>query len=356
MNILMITRVVDRGHSHAGHTYRWVQEIGRQLAPGKLSVLCLERGDISGLPENVFVHSLGKEKKKPRWMRWVRFPFAAWPLVRHADAVFCHQNPEYTIAVWPLAKLFRKRIVTWYVHGAVTWKTRAVARMADVILTASSESFRVASQKVSVIGHGIDTDAFHPSQRHPSREPFQIVSVGRISPTKDYETLIKAVAELKRAGRQVAVKIVGEPGLPEHVAYLESLNVLTNRLGLDDVVRFVGPVPNRDVAAYFQQADLTVYLSGTGSLDKAVLEPMACGVPVITSNTAFRGMLPDYLVVPGNDFRALRSSIERVMALSSVERAALGDQLREVVMQHHTLRGLAEKIIFACGPKSSVSP
>src|SRR3989344_1443042 len=258
MNILMITRIVDRNHSHAGHTYRWVQEIGKQLSPGRLRVLCLERGEVSGLPENVSVQSLGKEEVRSRFLRFLSFPFAAWPLVRRADAVFSHQNPEYTIAVWPLAKLFRKRIVTWYVHGAVTWKTRAVARLADVILTASLESFRVASPKVRVVGHGIDTDAFQPLPKRAPNQHFQIVSVGRISPTKDYETLIKAAADLKRAGHQTAVTIVGEPGLPEQVAYLESLKVLTIRLGLDEVVRFVGPVPNRDVVAYFQQADLAV--------------------------------------------------------------------------------------------------
>ena len=192
------------------------------------------------------------------------------------------------------------------------------------------------------------------AKRAPNQH-FQIVSVGRISPTKDYETLIKAAAELKRAGHQTAVTIVGEPGLPEQVAYLESLKVLTIRLGLDEVVRFVGPVPNRDVVAYFQQADLAVSLSGTGSLDKAVLEPMACGCPVITSNAAFRGVLPDFLVVPGNDFRTLRAAIERVMALRPAECETLGNQLREIVVKNHTLRGLAGKIISACGSNGSIS-
>ncbi|MDD5110374.1 MAG: hypothetical protein PHI63_04125, partial [Patescibacteria group bacterium] len=192
MNILMITRIVDRNHSHAGHTYRWVQEIGRQLAPGKLSVLCLERGDTSGLPENVTVVSLGKERGVGRVGRWMRFPLAAWRLLAKSDAVFCHQNPEYTIAVWLLAKPRRKRIVTWYVHGTVSWKTRAVARLADVILTASPESFRVKSPKVRVVGHGIDTVAFQPLPNRTPGNVFHIVSVGRISPTKDYETLIKA--------------------------------------------------------------------------------------------------------------------------------------------------------------------
>ncbi|MDD5110220.1 MAG: glycosyltransferase family 4 protein, partial [Patescibacteria group bacterium] len=159
----------------------------------------------------------------------------------------------------------------------------------------------------------------------------------------------KAADELRRAGGQIAVTIVGGPGLPQHQAYLENLQILTRRLELDATVRFAGPVPNREVARYYQEADLAVSLSGTGSIDKAVLEPMACGCPVITSNQAFHGVLPDSFVIRGNDFRALRAAIERARALKADERAALGKQLREIVVERHALEKLAEKIISACG-------
>ena len=347
MNLLMITRKVDRDDSHAGHTYGWVRELAHQLAPGRLEVLCLQQGNIGGLPGNVHVTSLGKERGVGRVARWVNFFLHAPRLVGRADAIFCHQNPEYTIAVWPFAKLFRKRIVTWYTHGSVTWKTKAVARLADVILTASPQSFRVPSPKVVVTGHGIDLEQF-TYQLRPHKNTLHVVSVGRISPTKDYETLIQAVALLRQQGAsEVVVSIIGEPGLPQQVAYQKSLKQLVARQKLEEIVQFIGPVPNREVARYYQTADAMVNLSRTGSVDKAVLEAMACGCLVVTANEAFRGILGSEWVITPNDPVALAAALREMMAMDAATRQTLGHQLRSVVERDHNLTALVGKIITA---------
>ncbi len=376
MNLLMITRKVDRDDSHAGHTYAWVRELARQLGGrsnpltrfeanhplpagrgvggegamkqlGSLTVLCLQKGNVDALPDNVRIVSLGKERGVGRIGRWLRFVWIAPGLVRKADAIFCHQNPEYTIAVWPWAKLFRKRVVTWYTHGTVTWKTRAVARMADVILTASAASFRVPSPKVVVTGHGIDLEQF-AYQLRTQQSTFHIVSVGRISPTKDYETLIQAVALLRKLGAgEVAVSIIGEPGLPQQVAYQESLKQLVVRQKLEDIVQFIGPVPNREVVRYYQTADAMVNLSRTGSVDKAVLEAMACGCLVVTSNPAFSGIVGSEWVIAPNDPSALAGALRELMAMDAATRQTLGHQLRSVVERDHNLTKLVGKIVAA---------
>ena len=350
MNLLMITRKVDRLDSHAGHTHRWVQALAREVARthGKMLVLCLQQGDVSGLPDNVTVHSLGKERGVSRLRRWVRFPAAAWPLVARSHAVFCHQNPEYALAVWPIARLLGRRVVAWYVHGTVTWKTRLMAHLVDAVLTASPESFRVRSRKVQVTGHGIDLEMFTPQPRQPDGQ-FRIVSVGRISPTKDYETLIQAVAVLRQAGLAgVSCEIVGGPGLPQHQEYFESLRTMIERLGLKDAVRLSGPVANERVAAHYQHADVMVNLSGTGSVDKAGLEAMACGLPLVTSNAAFRTLVPSDLLVPPNNSQLLADALRRVQGWDVPQRRALGERLRAAVARDHSLPALAAKIVAAC--------
>ena len=109
MRILMITRKVDRYDPLAGFAYGWVKKIAQNLT--QLDVLCLEKGDITGLPENVKIYSLGKEKKNSRLKRFLKFQSLALKLVPKSDGVFCHMNPEYTIAIAPYAKLFRKKIM-----------------------------------------------------------------------------------------------------------------------------------------------------------------------------------------------------------------------------------------------------
>lgn len=381
MNLLMITRKVDRDDSHAGHTYVWVRELARQLdgqsyplirseadhpfpqgrgvggegaitSRGSLTVLCLQQGNISGLPDNVRVQSLGKEHGVGRVRRWLRFAAVVPGLVRRADAIFCHQNPEYTIAVWPFAKVFGKRIVTWYTHGTVTWKTKAVAKMADVILTASPESFRVPSPKVVVTGHGIDIEQFAPKPHEENDGVFRIHTVGRISPTKDYETLIKAAGILRDTdASKFSVKIAGGPGLPDDKTYFDILKSMVVRLELENVVFFTGAISHQDVAGFYQSASVLVNLSHTGSIDKAVLEAMACGCPVITANPAFRGIIAAGWVISPNDPKELARTFRVMMTLQEPDRQSLGRHYRAIVERDHNLTTLVGKIIAAAEGK-----
>lgn len=347
MNILMITRKVDRNDALAGFAYTWVKKLAKTLkmTDDHLYVICLEKGDTEGLPEHVSVFSLGKETGVNRFGRFLEFHKLAWRMVPKVDGIFCHMNPEYTIHIWPYAKLRRKKIVSWYTHGTVTWKTRLLEKMADVILTASQESFRVPSDKVVVTGHGIDTEVFHPDTLKKSTETFTILTVGRISPTKDLESIIKAVAILKSEGiKDFSVEIVGEPGLDEQFRYYENLRMMTRRMELEDVIHFTGPIPHKDIVAYYQHSDLFINLSGTGSIDKAVLEAMACECMVLTGNIAFQSMLPEGLLAEKNNPRALAERVLTLMQLPVKEKEQLKKDLRNIVVQHHNVDDLVLKI------------
>jgi len=359
MKLLMITRKIDRYDPLAGFAYGWVKKIAQNLENFK--VLCLEKGDISDLPANVEVYSLGKEKGTSRFGRFWRFQISALKLVPSVDGIFCHMNPEYTIAIAPYAKIFNKKIVSWYTHGTVTPKLKLMEKAANVILTASKESFRLPSKKVMVTGHGIDTAFFHPpapgqetvskfylAGRAPGNlSAFKILSIGRISPTKDYESLIKAIDILVNDKKIAGLKadIIGGPGLKEQQVYLDSLKEMVVAMKLQGMVSFLGAISNVETVGHYQDADLFVNLSHTGSVDKAVLEAMACGNLVLTSNEAFASILgPDFIVLPNNP-RKLAEKIEWVMKLPDEQKKTIREKLRAEVVNHHDLNNLAKKIV-----------
>ena len=60
MTLLFITRKIDIKDSRAGFVSEWVIEFAKHL--DKLIIVCQEKGDTSGLPDNVAVHSFGKNK------------------------------------------------------------------------------------------------------------------------------------------------------------------------------------------------------------------------------------------------------------------------------------------------------
>lgn len=349
MNLLFITRKIDKNDVLAGFTYQWVSKFAEKV--DMLNVICLEKGDISGLPRNVKIYSLGKERGAGKLMKFRNFQKYAFQLVKKSDGIFCHQNPIYTILIAPWAKLHHKKIITWYTHGKVSFQLRLVNLFADVILTASPESFRLKSKKVIVTGHGIDTDFFKPAVEDGGNNVvFKILSIGRISPVKNYETLIEALNILvnEKNFKNIKVDIIGAPGLKAQEEYLERLKKEVENKNLKDYISFLGPKPYPELPRFYENCDAFVNLSGTGSVDKAVLEAMACGKLVLTSNEAFVKILKDKgaeLMVKPKSPRDLAEKIIVFAAMDDKTRASIEAKLREEVVQNHNLDKLVEKII-----------
>jgi glycosyltransferase involved in cell wall biosynthesis len=94
----------------------------------------------------------------------------------------------------------------------------------------------------------------------------------------------------------------------------------------------------------YQRASVMVNVSSTGSIDKAVLEAMACGLPVVTANEAFHTMLApwqDQLLIPMDAPDALAAKVWKLAHMDTTQRQALGLDLRQIVIRDHSLDRLA---------------
>lgn len=341
MKLLMITRKVDKDDGLAGFTYNWINKLSARLET--LHVICLEKGNISGLPNNVVINSLGKENGKNRFKEFFRFHFLAIRLVPKVDGIFAHQNPEYGLMVFIWAKLFRKKLIAWYTHKQVSWRLRFLNLVSDKMVTASKESFRLVSNKLTVLHHGIDTDVFSFKDR-VAKDTLNILNVSRISATKNIDVMLDIIADLKRIlNKQIIFKIAGVPTLPKDEEFLGYLKKRVKDLDLESDVKFLGSVPNNLTPALYQEADLFFNFSKTGSLDKTVLEAMSCGCLVLTSNEAFRLILepinPVFYI--GNTDRAV-DNIKKILEIDSNE---LRLKLRNYVKDKHNLDRLVEEIV-----------
>ncbi|MBU2579484.1 glycosyltransferase family 4 protein [Patescibacteria group bacterium] len=347
MKLLMITRKVDRDDAQAGFTYGWVKKFALNVEV--LKVICLEKGNLEGLPDNVEVFSLGKEKGKNRFREFINFQRGALRFIREVDGVFCHQNPEYTILIAPYAKIFRKKTVTWYSHKEINWKVRLINILADKIVTPTQEGFGLESKKKNVVGHGIDTDLFRPAVNKKKRDVFRIISIGRISPIKDYKTLIKAV-DILRSNQKftsaIKVSIIGSPGLPSQQSYFDEIKQIIHDKKMEDIFEFKGAIPNQELYKYCQESDLSVNLCPTGSPDKAVLESMACGLPVLVCNKTFIDDFSPYadlLIFNEKDPIDLSEKVFNLAQSDKMEE--IGKHLRKQSVQNHNLDNLVLKII-----------
>jgi len=338
MKLLFFTRKIDVDDPRIGFVHEWVARLSHKV--DRLYVLCLEAGK-TDLPDNVEVVILGKGKLR----RMLRFNKVMPGLVKNVDAVFCHMNPIYAIMSTPYTKLFNKRLVLWYTHGSVTNKLKIATTLVDKILTASPESFRIETKKKCVLGHGIDTALFKPGG---PPDKISILSVGRISRVKGYETLIDALPSLLSKFPDLRLKIIGGVELSDEKAYLQQLRERASRLGIADKVYFEGGLHPSKLPDLYRSSSLFVSNSRTGSLDKVVLEAMASGTPVLTSNEAFSnivGSLSSELMFKQDDPQDLASKASYLLAMPLAERTALTTDLRAIVERNHDLNSLIDKIL-----------
>jgi len=311
-NLLIITQKADKDDQLLGFFVSWIQEFKKFFS-------------------RVTVTALRAPEKS-----WLRLGLQIlWQVPRH-DAVFVHMAPMFAILAGPWARLWGKRIGLWYTHGTVTWKLRLAEKLVHVIFTASPESFRLTSSKVIVTGHGIDTEHFSPSTKSEARNPklLKILSVGRIAPVKNYESLIDALALLHRRNISVHLTMVGEPAVAQDFAYREKLKNLAQQRGVENNITWAGKIGYDHMPVQYQAHDVFVHLSRTGSLDKVILEAMACGISVVSSNDASRSFLPSELIIPHNDPAILAQK------LVSCKDQPLDSKLRQYVVAHHGLGNL----------------
>lgn len=343
MKLLIITQKVDERDDVLGFFIGWIKEFAKHFE--KVTVICLKAGEYT-LPSNVKVLSLGKERGLSKLSYLLNFYQHIFAERKNYDAVFVHMNPRYVVLGGLWWRLWRKKVSLWYAHGHVPLMLKLADKLTHLAFASTKEGYRLNSRKLCVVGQGIDVEKFRPVPRSVGGI-FKIVTVGRISPSKDYETLIKAAEVLKAGGVDFKIEIVGDIALPEQVIYLEKLKDLVKIKSLDALIRFVGPIANRDLVPVLQSADLFVNMSHTGSLDKAILEAMACGLPVLTCNEALDDVLGDYrdlLMYPKKDFQKLAEKIKRLISLPNEQLQKIARDLREMVTRDHNLKGLILKI------------
>ena len=345
MRLLYITAYCDPNHPYAPHVFAWAREMARHCE--HIDLIALQA---SGQPAgNVSVHSLGQDLGRGRAERRWRFFRLLSRLVPRCDVVFCQFSPSFALGAWPFARLHGKPSVLWYAHGAVPRRLRLAERVVDKILTSSADGCRLESAKVVVVGQGIDTDAFVPAPQ-VRRRPLTVLSVGRLSPIKRFQDLIAAAEILARSGQdaQIRVRIVGTPPNDAARRYAEELRQQVSKVHLSRVVEFAGPVRYADMPACYQDADVMVNLSETGSMDKVVLEAMSCGLVVLSTNEAYAGLLGRYdprLVLEKRDVPLLAERLRWLRGVPPSERSALGCRLRQAVVAGHSLDRLARRMV-----------
>jgi 1,2-diacylglycerol 3-alpha-glucosyltransferase len=171
---------------------------------------------------------------------------------------------------------------------------------------------------LEVVSNPIATEVFRPVSPAVKRKLKTklrlhgptIVYAGRLGLEKNIDPILHALALLKQRIPNAEFVIAGHGSQERH------LRALAQQLSLEPSVRFVGTLPKSGLAELFQASDVFVTMSTSETQGMAMLQAMACGIPVIGANAR---ALPEYI------------GIDRGFLVEASDAAALSDRLADLL-------------------------
>jgi glycosyltransferase involved in cell wall biosynthesis len=343
MRLVFICQVVDQNDPILASTVRWIDEFAKKPQVEQVTVITLRKGTFA-LPSNVEVHAI---KGRNRLVTLVRFyEQVLRSVARGVDGFFIHMGGPYPVLLLPFRLLMGKPIYHWKTHPYISPMMRFYARVCDTkVFTATRNSFPLPLPNVRVVGHGIDTAQFCIE---PSPKTGDLVTVGRIAPVKRLDAMLKALAQCNhRYGTLYRLDIYG-PTLKMNDEYEQYLRALVEQLNLSAFVSFRGAVPQHQLPEILNRYRLFLSFSKT-ALDKSVVEAMACGLPVISTNPCVEEILPEHLrpllMVPAADMDNQAQTIHHLLSSDDRQLSEIGQALRNVAVRDHSVTFLIDKIL-----------
>ena len=205
----------------------------------------------------------------------------SWSTVVHIKTMHAFTAPE---SVAPLTRAYRLLSYPRTVKVA-----EAIIINSESLRTEIEQHLDVDPSKLRLIPEAVDHDLFKPGDADEARahvaaygvtKPF-VLFVSSLWPYKNCDGLLRAWAHARAALGDRQLVIVGAGRDEEYAA---SLPALARELGIADDVVFVGGIPLAETVPFYRAADVFVYPSFNETFGLPILEAMACGCPVVTSN------------------------------------------------------------------------
>jgi glycosyltransferase involved in cell wall biosynthesis len=174
------------------------------------------------------------------------------------------------------------------------WQIRFALRHAHVVTVSAALrdlALRLGApaERVRVIPNGVDPSAFHPRDRRAAREILGlpkdrsiVVSVGAFVAGKGHELILDLLPGLHRAVPSVMYVAVGNTGGGE--SRLRQIRKRIEREGLDDYVRLAVDRPHSEIGLWLSAADTFCLATSREGCSNAILEALAVGLPVVTTD------------------------------------------------------------------------
>ena len=163
-----------------------------------------------------------------------------------------------------------------------------VIAVSDALKKGVGQRLGIPSEKITVVGNGVNLDRFEQMDRAASRARLGIaptdlvmVSVGNLNTLKGFHRLIDLLPNLRKLFPTLKLVIVGAQLSGDPTA--KQLKNQVQTLGVSDMVQFAGYVDSNEMKWYYSAANLFVSATAYEGWANVLLEAMACGLPIVTT-------------------------------------------------------------------------
>ena len=342
MKLMIFNLSTDENNTILSFTTEWIDALSKNFE--EIYVITMQEGK-HNFNEKVKVFEI--KKGNLRIIRFYRVIINIL-LKNKIGACFAHMTPLQHNLAYPLLFLFNIKTLLWYEHGKITNTLRIARKLCNRSISASPSKLS-SRRKNFVTGHGINTKLFYPKPWKSNKKEFQIKYVGRISKIKRIDIILKIMKELNSLnGINFSLKIIGDVINNSSRDYYNSLNNYINSHNIGNKIVFSKGLNRMELNKEFNQADLIVSTSETNSLDKVLLEAMACETLILTNNPSFSSILRPKLVsdcyCESKEVEELKSIILKFAYMPTNHRENICKELRKIILKDHSLEKTISKI------------
>ena len=225
--------------------------------------------------------------------RLIPYLFEVWKLAGRVDVIHLMANSGWSWrlfsapVVWvgwfrktPVIVNYRGGEAKNYFEKSFKWVQPTLNKASRIAVPSGylKKVFSDFGLKTQVISNIVNLERFKPSYTEGPKQTFKLIITRNLEAIYGIDTAIRAVAIAKQQVPNLSLEIAGSG--PQK----KELEELVEALGLQQQVRFVGRLDAEQIVEFYHSADIMLNPTTVDNMPNSVLEALACGVPVITTN------------------------------------------------------------------------
>lgn len=231
-----------------------------------------------------------------------------------------------------------KLLEEFWISKATNW-----IGLSEAVVNLTAHHFSIKFNHIPLVSNPIDIELFRPSFKLSNNDNLEILYIGRLEFRKGVHTLIQAFSYVQQYIPKAKLIFIGaDCGMKDYL-----LRKIA-QLKYPEKVEFIDQLPREQVVVYYQRSTVCVVPSLWENYPYVCLEAMACGRPLIASNTGgikdiithnFNGML-----FPPGSSKGLGETIVTLLKNKKL-RNFLGLNARRTIEEKHAPEKIAQKTI-----------